>query len=238
MRLFVDSRPKSTVYAADTDRISTITVPTAEIKADGAYHFTVHLKKYSGIKHIIDRTYNDFWALQVALLNHHPSESGRKRTPRIIPFLTAPPKEWTPTLIQQRRTELDRYLQELIRMSLNLVESLAVKRFFLLRDCDIETTLDVDFDVTGTLMDLISDYQDDEQIKIRVVYKNEVISWSAPESITYGMLLKEVRQNVTPECDRIGYVDECNELTLLHGDRDLRLLTRTYASKLLLHIME
>ncbi|KAJ3103522.1 bud emergence protein 1 [Phlyctochytrium planicorne] len=107
-----------------------------ELREDGKYWYAVEIEKGSGERSLLFRTFDDFWALQVALLNHFPAESGRRPgVPRIIPFLSTPPqgekdKDLPPAAARQRKQLLVTYLAELLRLPAQLIESPQARRFF------------------------------------------------------------------------------------------------------------
>ncbi|KAJ3085819.1 bud emergence protein 1 [Quaeritorhiza haematococci] len=219
-------------------RITSVSVQNVELKQDGQYHFTTEVRRDDNTRHVLFRVYDDFWALQVALLNHFPVESGRKNSPRVIPFLPPPSRDTTPTILQQRQQQLDAYLSELVKLPHHIMDSFPVKRFFMLRKQDIETSLDIGFDVSGTLMDLIHGYNDSGQVKVKLCVGDEIVAWKVPDTVTYRHLLRDVEYKLNMRVPALAYKDECNMLIPLQGDSDLGLLIRTNSHKLVFYVYD
>ena len=73
-------------------RITSILVPTFQPTAnDDGFTFSVHVEREGGIKHIVHRTYEHFYALQKALLKAFPKEAGRfnRKSLNLVVFLTS-----------------------------------------------------------------------------------------------------------------------------------------------------
>ncbi|KZO92149.1 hypothetical protein CALVIDRAFT_313670 [Calocera viscosa TUFC12733] len=113
------------------------------------------------------RTYEDFYNLQISLLDHFPVEAGRVAPEgsnvipeRILPFMPGPVSEVTDMVLAQRQSELDIYLRqlcELARTHEHIVRSDEAWTFFSLRAGDTQKYAglangDEDFD--GALMAL------------------------------------------------------------------------------------
>ncbi|KZT51367.1 hypothetical protein CALCODRAFT_443165 [Calocera cornea HHB12733] len=113
------------------------------------------------------RTYEDFYNLQITLLDHFPVEAGREAPEgstvipeRILPFMPGPVSEVTDMVLAQRQSELDIYLRQLCdlaRTHEHIVRSDEAWTFFSLRAGDTQkyaglSNGDEDFD--GALMAL------------------------------------------------------------------------------------
>ncbi|EJT97738.1 hypothetical protein DACRYDRAFT_119394 [Dacryopinax primogenitus] len=123
--------------------------------------------KLSRIHLTLYRTYEDFYTLQIQLLDHFPVEAGRSAPEgsaafeeRILPFMPGPVSEVTDVVLAQRQTELDIYLRQLCdlrRSHQRILRSDEAWTFFSLRAGDTQkyaglTNGDEDFD--GALMAL------------------------------------------------------------------------------------
>ncbi|KAJ3040369.1 bud emergence protein 1 [Rhizophlyctis rosea] len=220
-------------------RIIQAIVQNVEMRSDNQWHFTIEIKRDDDSRSVIFRVYDDFWACHVALLNHFPSHSGRSQSqPRIIPFLQPPTRDVTPALAQQRRTALDIYLNELLSLPHPISDSFILTRFFMPRKGDIETPTSVVFDPSTTLMDLISDYkdQDHSSVKIKLSLGEEMVAWKVDDGISYVELLEEVEDKIGAQVEGLAYKDEIGELIELKGNRDLGLLIRTNPQKLIFYV--
>ncbi|KAJ3266385.1 bud emergence protein 1 [Borealophlyctis nickersoniae] len=217
-------------------KIVSAIVQHVELRPDGQFWFTVEVKREDESRHVLFRVYDDFWALQVALLSTLPTESGRKSSPRVIPFLPAPTRDMTPGVAHQRRLALDIYLHELLQLPRPVEDSFPMKRFFMVRKGDIETPINIKFDVSTTLMDLISDYNENAMVKVKLSLGDEMVAWRVPETVTYDELLDDVEAKIGMHVQGLAYKDETGALIELKGDRDLGLLVRTNAQKLIFYV--
>ncbi|KAJ3099679.1 bud emergence protein 1 [Phlyctochytrium bullatum] len=127
--------PQTVVYADLTD---------TEMREDGRFYYAIEVERASGERSLIHRTFDDFWALQVAFMNHFPAEAGRRpNVPRIIPLIPAPPTQGnnpnappikdhdlSPPAAKQRKQQLANYLLDVVRLPIHLVDSPQARRFF------------------------------------------------------------------------------------------------------------
>ncbi|KAJ3213379.1 bud emergence protein 1 [Clydaea vesicula] len=214
-------------------------VQSVDLKPDGQYWFTVEVTRSDNMRHLLTRKYDDFWILQISLLNFFPIESGRKGRPRTIPFLPPPEKNLSATLAQKRRAQLDVYIQELMSLRKNIKESAPMKRFLMPKQHDVETSLEVEFDQSVTLMDLISGYGESSDVKITLALTNgELINWECPDTVSYNELMYACEDHLGVAIPGLGYMDETSTLLELHGDDDLQLLVKTNTDKLVFYIYD
>jgi hypothetical protein len=247
-----------------------ILVPTAELRSDNKPQFTIEVRKSDETRSILFRTYDDIWALHISLLNFFPAESGRvKGVGRCIPFLREPPSGpprgaagagsggpagmggsgWSPAEVQKRRREVEVYMQELLRLQNKndggsngggLWESGIVRRFFLLRKGDQETSHELGFDVSGALMDLIDTYDSDAAVLVKLNLgggnggSGELVQFKVRDNISFDELWEVVEDTLRARISGLGYKDECGMLVGLHGEEDWRLLVRTWGERLVL----
>ncbi|KAJ1332244.1 hypothetical protein BSLG_008903 [Batrachochytrium salamandrivorans] len=163
------SHPGHSNASVRDKQLSSVLVQRSEQRDDGLWWFTIELKMRDHSSNILFRTYDDFWVLQVSLLNHFPSESGRQNQPRTIPFLPAPTRTLTPEQAQARRHHLNSYMQELIKLPTHIMNAPSVKRFLMVRTGDLDTPMNIRFDVSETLLDLLTDYQEDADLRIKLI---------------------------------------------------------------------
>ncbi|KAJ1530122.1 bud emergence protein 1, partial [Nowakowskiella sp. JEL0078] len=234
---FTNQQGSEPMIPKEDRSIHSATIQNHEVRG-GMSHFTLEIRRPNHIKHVLFRNFDDFWSLHISLLNHFPDESGRKESPRIIPFLYSPADLpigsdviSSPGFNQQRTQQLNVYLEEIIKLPTLLIESIPMKRFFLLRNQDVETIIDINFDVSATLIDLISGYNEDELVKVKVCLDSEIIVWKIPDTILYEEFIEEIEDKFDIRLRRISYKDESNAFLPLRGDEDLQLLLRTYGNK-------
>ncbi|KNZ73686.1 Protein scd2/ral3 [Termitomyces sp. J132] len=91
---------------------------------------------------VLFRVYNDFYDLQVSLLETYPKEGGRQPPQgRILPFMPGPADKVNDTLTATRRSELDEYMHRLCNLSKSgagyILESQVVRNFLALKPGDV-----------------------------------------------------------------------------------------------------
>ncbi|KND02250.1 uncharacterized protein SPPG_09055 [Spizellomyces punctatus DAOM BR117] len=236
---------------------------------DGRFQYTVELHLDDSTKHVLFRVFDDFWALHVALLTQFSVESGRKPNhPRVIPFLPPPPPSAkpqqpappvSPAEKERRKLALDNYLSDLVLLPPPIEHSPALNRFFMLRKGDVSTPVDVKFDVSSTLMDLISEYNSfqtiarpgqtisrsrgngaDGSVKIKLhIGDDETIAWRVEESTRFEDVVRNVRAKLDGRSRRdltLWYKDECGMLIQVYGETDWGLLVRGRWGKIVLYV--
>ncbi|KAJ3129382.1 bud emergence protein 1 [Nowakowskiella sp. JEL0407] len=227
-----------------SSQIISANIQTHEIRS-GYSIYAIEVLKDDGLKQVLHRTYEDFWGLHISLLNHFPDEAGRKSHSRIIPFLSPPDppskageiRNLSPGYVQTQQHQLNIYLEELIKLSVSLLESQPAKRFFTLRNRDTQELGDPDFDVSETLIDMISDYKEDGLVEIKVsTFGGDTLVWKVPDTISFDDFIADVDKKFKYRFRMIVYKDESGELVPLRGDEDLRLLLRTFATKTCFYI--
>ncbi|KAI9228717.1 MAG: hypothetical protein DHS80DRAFT_15126, partial [Piptocephalis tieghemiana] len=91
---------------------------TGEEEEGEAYWFDLRLRFGPGVdeeSRIVWRTYEDFHAFHLGLMNAFPMEAGKAdRGKRIIPFLPGPLSEVDDEVCTERRAQLDGYLQQIL----------------------------------------------------------------------------------------------------------------------------
>ncbi|KAH6577693.1 hypothetical protein BASA60_003890 [Batrachochytrium salamandrivorans] len=217
-------------------QLSSVLVQRSEQRDDGLWWFTIELKMRDHSSNILFRTYDDFWVLQVSLLNHFPSESGRQNQPRTIPFLPAPTRTLTPEQAQARRHHLNSYMQELIKLPTHIMNAPSVKRFLMVRTGDLDTPMNIRFDVSETLLDLLTDYQEDADLRIKLILGEEIICWKEPDYVSFEELMFHAEERLEFQFQALMYKDECEQLIPLRSDVDLGLLITTLSKKLTFYV--
>ncbi|CCK68052.1 phosphatidylinositol-3-phosphate-binding protein BEM1 KNAG_0A03720 [Huiozyma naganishii CBS 8797] len=120
------------------DRVIDASVDFFDLE-DEKYWFAVTCELSSGKTRKLKRYYQDFYDLQVQLLDNFPSESGKLRdktgqwTKRIIPFIPGPVPYVTDTITKKRKEDLNVYIKELIRLPPYIAGFVTVRKLFMLR---------------------------------------------------------------------------------------------------------
>ncbi|KAI8911515.1 Phox homologous domain-containing protein [Gorgonomyces haynaldii] len=228
------SNPKSPLPWEET--IHSVMIQNVEQKQDGQWYYTIEVKFIDRTSHILFRTYEDFHILHLSLLNFFPAESGRTGTGRVIPFLQDPVKNMSQTEANRRKNHLDNYLQEFIHMPSTLLNASQTKRFFLLRNGDLNTSISIKFDASETLMDLLADYEDDDTVRITLILGEEVLNWEESVDLKYDHLMQTVEDYLGFRFRALLYKDETGTMIPLTGDHDLYLLIRTNKQNLVFFV--
>lgn len=109
------------------------------IFADDKFHFIVECKLSNSTHWDLSRIYEDFYELQINLINAFPEEAGQVQgKARSLPYMPGPVKFVTDNISEGRRENLDQYLRELLAMPPHITCSSLVRNFFSPRDNDYE----------------------------------------------------------------------------------------------------
>jgi bud emergence protein 1 len=108
------------------------------IFADEKFHFIVECKLSNGSHWDLSRIYEDFYELQINLINAFPEEAGQTGKPRILPYMPGPVKFVTDNISEGRRASLDEYLRDLLKLQQHVTCSSLVRNFFAPRQGDYE----------------------------------------------------------------------------------------------------
>lgn len=112
------------------------------IFADEKFHFVVECKLSNGSHWDLSRIYEDFYELQINLINAFPEEAGQvPGKQRILPYMPGPVKFVTDNISEGRRANLDEYLRDLLRLRPEITSSSLVRNFFAPRHGDYEVDL-------------------------------------------------------------------------------------------------
>ncbi|WPG99897.1 Hypothetical protein R9X50_00271700 [Acrodontium crateriforme] len=117
------------------------------IYADDKFHFIVECRLSNGAHWDLSRVYEDFYELQINLINAFPEEAGQAGKSRILPYMPGPVKYVTDNISEGRRSSLDEYLRDLLRLPQKITGSSLVRNFFSPREGDYEVdpaAVDVD----------------------------------------------------------------------------------------------
>ncbi|KAJ3319853.1 bud emergence protein 1 [Blyttiomyces sp. JEL0837] len=216
-------------------------VRSVELRQDKRYWYTVEAIRSDNKKTILFRTHDDFWALHVSLLTHFPEESGHSNTsPRTIPFIPSPQssKSISMEMAELISLKLDLYLSELLHLPLRILQSSIVNRFFLVREQDngdMETSMELEYESSNDLINLIDEYGGDDTVKIRVSLGRGGIAFRSNKNVNYEGLLQEIEGRLDIRIKSLAYMDETNGLITLFGDQDLRLLIKTNGDRLVFY---
>jgi len=99
--------------------------------ADDKFHFIVECRLSNGTHWDLSRIYEDFYELQITLIHAFPEEAGQtEHKARTLPYMPGPVKFVTDNITEGRRSNLDEYLRDLLRLPQHIVCSSLVRNFF------------------------------------------------------------------------------------------------------------
>ncbi|RPA75944.1 hypothetical protein BJ508DRAFT_338367 [Ascobolus immersus RN42] len=104
------------------------------------YWYIVNAVMETGQTRSLCRNYEDFYDLQIALLQEFPDEAGQNpaQQSRTLPFMPGPVAFVNASISSSRRASLDQYLKKLLELPPYISRHPIVKRLFVLRPGDIE----------------------------------------------------------------------------------------------------
>ncbi|EPY51858.1 scaffold protein Scd2 [Schizosaccharomyces cryophilus OY26] len=135
------------ISSASSNTISHFNVPyviAAMVEAYFAHNnqfwYLVRAVMSDGRHRNLCRYYEDFYHLQLTLLDAFPSEAGHGQARRIIPYMPGPVDDVNELISSQRALDLDVYVKELCRLPSHLLESDYIKKFFLPMEGDVDAS--------------------------------------------------------------------------------------------------
>lgn len=152
------SSAANTTYPADAVVLTYAAVETFFLQ-DDKYWFQVSCQLSNNTTRILKRYYEDFYDLQVKLLDIFPAEGGKLRdtngqwTKRIMPYIPGPVPYVTDTISKKRKDDLNIYVKDLISLPPHISQSHLVKGLFAVKnngfDREISNDETVELDVKG-----------------------------------------------------------------------------------------
>lgn len=107
--------------------------------ADETFWFVVECQMEDGRHWELSRLYQDFYDLQINLIQENPLEAGNvKGHERTLPFMPGPVTYVTDNISNGRRANLDEYMRNLLKLGPHITRSNLVRQFFRPRNGDYE----------------------------------------------------------------------------------------------------
>lgn len=111
--------------------------------ADDKFWFLIEAQFEDGGSWMLQRFYQDFYDLQIGLLQEYPLEAGNvKGRARTLPYMPGPFPYVSENITNERRPQLEEYLQVLLKMGQHISKSYLVRKFFTPREGDFELKAD------------------------------------------------------------------------------------------------
>lgn len=107
--------------------------------ADDIFWFIVECQMEDGRHWELQRLYQDFYDLQINLIQEFPLEAGNvPGHERSLPFMPGPVTYVTDNISNGRRANLDEYIRNLLQLGPHITNGYLVRKFFAPRDNDYE----------------------------------------------------------------------------------------------------
>jgi bud emergence protein 1 len=107
--------------------------------ADEIFWFIVEVEMEDGRHWELSRLYQDFYDLQINLIQEYPLEAGNvKGVERSLPYMPGPVTYVTDNISNGRRANLDEYIRNLLKLGLHITRGYLVRSFFAPREGDFE----------------------------------------------------------------------------------------------------
>ncbi|KAJ9669790.1 bud emergence protein 1 [Coniosporium apollinis] len=111
--------------------------------ADDIFWFIIECQMEDGRHWELSRLYQDFYDLQIALIQEFPLEAGNSGVERSLPYMPGPVTYVTDNISNGRRANLDVYIKNLLKLGPHIVQGHLVRKFFAPRQGDYEIDPDV-----------------------------------------------------------------------------------------------
>jgi len=107
--------------------------------ADDIFWFVVEAQMEDGKHWELQRLYQDFYDLQINLIQEFPHEAGNvEGYSRSLPYMPGPVTYVTDNISNGRRANLDEYIRNLLRLPPHITQGYLVRKFFAPRENDWE----------------------------------------------------------------------------------------------------
>lgn len=150
----------------NTDYLISVAVSSFSFE-DEKYWYEVNCELSNGKYRRLKRSYQDFYDLQVQLLDKYPAESGKLRdkngqwTKRIVPYIPGPVPYVTDSITQKRMDDLDVYVKELIKLPEYISSSPLVNHLFMISDNGYDRELSSELPSQTELQDIDENKSED-----------------------------------------------------------------------------
>eukprot|EP00834_Sanchytrium_tribonematis_P008569 NODE_1051_length_2447_cov_0.590290.p1 type:complete len:360 gc:universal NODE_1051_length_2447_cov_0.590290:477-1556(+) len=178
---------------------------------------------------ILYRQYEDFFSLQLSLLNAFPDEAGKRSAKRIIPYMPGPVDNVTREVTEHRLIDLDTYVRDLLRLPTNVSQSEYTKEFFRPREYDhMEIASRKSTSQTTQL-----------SLKIKMIKQDEIIAIRCnPKTINYANLVNKIYEKLYEGQKSEIKITERHSRTIIDDDDSLQMMIDENPEKMVLFITD
>lgn len=154
------------------------------------------------------------------MLQTFPTEAGKEDRERILPFMPGPLETVTDDITHSRQVDLDKYCKDLLNLPAYLAECELVQRqLFGIHEGDIE--LDYDPRVGSSHHQSHQSATTAQQIKIKIVHKDDMFAMKVPTDCTLDMLRQKVVERIGLEVTMKYKNEGSGENEPLEGELDM-----------------
>lgn len=140
-----------------------------------------------------------------------PAEAGKSDKERILPFMPGPLKTVDEKVTAERQIDLDRYCKDLLKLPKYISESGLVQRqLFGIHEGDIELDYDPRIEeepVTPTPQSTTPQPAQQQQVKIKIVYKDDMFAIKVPVDCSLYYLKSKVFERIQSDV-KLEYKNE------------------------------
>ncbi|KAI9483298.1 MAG: hypothetical protein EXX96DRAFT_519500 [Benjaminiella poitrasii] len=217
----VDNKTRVSTSSSDSIPFHIVTFVSVDsyILEGDQYWFVVYARINENCHRILYRLYEDFYDFQLNLLQAYPVEAGKADRERILPYMPGPLTYVDEAITSERQVDLDRYCKELLSLPKYLSESELVQRqLFGIHEGDIE--LDYDPRAANNNRPVSANNDDltqqpativlEQQIKIKIVYKDDMFAMKVPADCSLDFLKSKVQERIGKDI-RMEYKNEATD---------------------------
>ncbi|KAI8387534.1 hypothetical protein BD560DRAFT_382793 [Blakeslea trispora] len=199
------------------------------------YWFVIYARVNDHCHRILYRLYEDFYDFQMNFMQAFPVEAGQSDRERIIPFMPGPLTSIDESITYDRKEDLNKFCAELLSLPRYLSESELVQRqLFGIHEGDIELDYDPRVtqveqeresqllqqletqqlqelhknDVHNTTPDQVVEQEPKQQLKIKIIHKDDIFAMKVPIDCSFSYLKKRVHERIQNENIRMEYRNE------------------------------
>ena len=179
--------------------------------------------------YILYRQYEDFFSLQLSLLNAFPDEAGKRSTKRIIPYMPGPVDNVTREVTEHRLVDLDTYVRDLLRLPSLVSQSAYAMEFFRPRE----------YDHAEIASRKASVHPQQLSLKIKIIKQDDIIAIRCnPSTISFGNLVNKIYEKLYEGNRPTIKVTERYSRTTIDDDESLKIMIDENPEKMVLFVSD
>ncbi len=178
---------------------------------------------------ILYRQYEDFFSLQLSLLNGFPDEAGKRSSKRIIPYMPGPVDNVTREVTEHRLVDLDTYVRDLLRLPSIISQSAYTMEFFRPRE----------YDHAEISSRKSSNHPQQLSLKIKIIKQDDIIAIRCnPKTINYINLIGKIYEKLYDGKKPTIKITERYSRTTIDDDESLNIMIDENPEKMVLFVSD